>query len=181
MVDNRYARIYRALIARAQERTLACYSEKHHILPKSLGGSNTQANIVRLTPREHYIAHLCLVRCYMGREKQKMLNAIRYLVTNTTHGTRKYNSKLFAQLREQYALSLKGNRRGIGNRGSDGRSFRGRVHTLASKEKMRQAKLGQPHSKAHTENIRRAILTKYASGWMQVQPTPTLNTTVTGI
>lgn len=40
-----------------------CY-EKHHIIPKALGGSDLQDNLVLLTPREHLIAHLCLVKIH---------------------------------------------------------------------------------------------------------------------
>jgi hypothetical protein len=38
------------------------YYEKHHIIPKCLGGSNKKENIVYLTPREHYLAHWLLYR-----------------------------------------------------------------------------------------------------------------------
>jgi hypothetical protein len=38
------------------------YIEKHHIIPRSLGGSNDKENIVSLSGREHYIAHLLLAR-----------------------------------------------------------------------------------------------------------------------
>ena len=40
------------------------YFEKHHIQPRSLGGSNDPENLVLLTPREHYIAHLLLYFYY---------------------------------------------------------------------------------------------------------------------
>lgn len=40
------------------------YSERHHILPKSLGGKNNKENIVRLTAREHYVAHHLLARIH---------------------------------------------------------------------------------------------------------------------
>jgi hypothetical protein len=32
----------------------------HHIIPKSLGGSDEETNLIKLTIREHYIAHLIL-------------------------------------------------------------------------------------------------------------------------
>lgn len=38
------------------------YYEKHHIVPKCLGGSNKKENIIHLTAREHYIAHWLLYR-----------------------------------------------------------------------------------------------------------------------
>lgn len=43
-------------------RTLEGYTEKHHIIPRCLGGSNEQINIAVLTAREHYIAHLLLTK-----------------------------------------------------------------------------------------------------------------------
>lgn len=37
---------------------------RHHVLPKCLGGINDQNNLVWLTPREHYIAHLLLHKSF---------------------------------------------------------------------------------------------------------------------
>ena len=36
------------------------YFEKHHIIPKCIGGSNDNQNIIWLYPREHFIAHKLL-------------------------------------------------------------------------------------------------------------------------
>lgn len=36
------------------------YTERHHIIPKSMGGSDDPANLVVLTGREHWVAHLLL-------------------------------------------------------------------------------------------------------------------------
>jgi hypothetical protein len=38
------------------------YYEKHHIVPKCWGGTNKKENIIKLTAREHYIAHWLLYR-----------------------------------------------------------------------------------------------------------------------
>lgn len=40
------------------------YFETHHKVPKSIGGTNDRNNLVNLTAREHYIAHLLLVKIY---------------------------------------------------------------------------------------------------------------------
>jgi hypothetical protein len=34
--------------------------ELHHILPRSMGGSNSNDNLIKMTLREHYIAHAIL-------------------------------------------------------------------------------------------------------------------------
>lgn len=60
-----YKRHYRLLIEKAQERvSLTGYSEKHHILPRCLGGPDEPLNLVRLTGREHFVAHWLLHRAY---------------------------------------------------------------------------------------------------------------------
>ena len=49
---------------RSFERELDCYVEKHHVIPKCMGGDNKSRNIAILTPEEHYVAHLLLVKIY---------------------------------------------------------------------------------------------------------------------
>lgn len=50
---------YDRLIERARSRMKPDgYTERHHVLPRYLGGGNESNNLVHLTAREHYIAHL---------------------------------------------------------------------------------------------------------------------------
>lgn len=56
---------YNKLIEKARNRvTPNEYYEKHHIHPRSLGGSDNADNIVNLTLREHFVAHLLLFRIH---------------------------------------------------------------------------------------------------------------------
>ena len=59
-----YQRIYDQIIDRARKEQRAkkqgTYYESHHIVPRSEGGSNKYSNLVLLTAKEHYIAHLLL-------------------------------------------------------------------------------------------------------------------------
>jgi len=57
-----YAAHYNRLILRAKGRVLKGYKERHHILPRCMGGGNEPENIAELTPEEHYLAHQLLVR-----------------------------------------------------------------------------------------------------------------------
>lgn len=59
-----YKKHYDHLINRAKSRQLDAYSEYHHIVPRCMGGSNDQNNLVALTPEEHYVAHQLLVKMY---------------------------------------------------------------------------------------------------------------------
>lgn len=64
-----YHRIYEDFIQdrRSRERALAGYMERHHIVPKSFGGGNDPANLIDLTPEDHFFAHLLLARIHGGK------------------------------------------------------------------------------------------------------------------
>jgi hypothetical protein len=63
-----YKKIYNQLIDRAQsenrQKGSGVYFERHHIIPKCLGGTNDKSNLILLTAREHYIAHKLLCEIY---------------------------------------------------------------------------------------------------------------------
>lgn len=42
------------------------YSERHHIVPRALGGGDEPSNLIRLTPEDHYFAHLLLAQIHGG-------------------------------------------------------------------------------------------------------------------
>ena len=52
-----YEKIYNQIIERAKNRVLEGYGEKHHIIPKCMGGKNNLDNLVNLTAREHFLSH----------------------------------------------------------------------------------------------------------------------------
>jgi hypothetical protein len=59
-----YQKIYDNLIYRSQNRQLPndVYTEIHHIIPRCIGGSDDKNNLVTLTLREHFLAHLLLCK-----------------------------------------------------------------------------------------------------------------------
>lgn len=63
-----YLKIYNNLISKRQLNPLdkgdLDSTERHHILPRSMGGTDLEENLVRLTCREHFIAHLLLAKVY---------------------------------------------------------------------------------------------------------------------
>lgn len=67
-----YQRIYENFIADRRSREdatllLESYTEKHHILPRSLGGGNEPANLICLSPEDHFFAHLLLAKIHGGK------------------------------------------------------------------------------------------------------------------
>ena len=73
VIKNKYYKWYFQLIDKAIKRDKPeGYSEKHHIIPRSYNGSEARSNLVRLTAREHYIAHSMLMRFTVGQLHYKM-------------------------------------------------------------------------------------------------------------
>lgn len=63
-----YEKIYKLLIEYRKQNKPTGYVENHHILMKSMGGDDDADNLVLLTGREHYIAHLLLHKIHSRRE-----------------------------------------------------------------------------------------------------------------
>lgn len=74
-IDNKYTHWYYLIISQAKNRKVFGYTEKHHVIPKSLGGSNKSSNLVSLTAREHFICHRLLTKMVEGLDRQKMIHA----------------------------------------------------------------------------------------------------------
>lgn len=80
-----YKKIYYAIINKALRKEYSGqrwkgdgnYYELHHIIPRSLNGTNDNKNLVLLTAKEHYICHWLLVKCFdiNSKERHKMLKA----------------------------------------------------------------------------------------------------------
>ena len=108
---NKYHRWYTELVTSRQlmgrKFTKYCGMEKHHILPKSLGGGNTKANLVVLTPREHCIAHMLLVRMYSGTSKAKMIYALQSLMNMRNKHREVISSRLYESLRRDWYNHMK--------------------------------------------------------------------------
>jgi hypothetical protein len=66
-----YKKIYQNIIHNAKKRTISGYYEKHHIIPKCIGGDNKKTNIVQLTAKEHYICHKLLCEIHPSENKLK--------------------------------------------------------------------------------------------------------------
>lgn len=105
-----YKFVYDSIVLKAKNRTEELeYYENHHILPKSLGGSNDKTNLVKLTAREHFICHWLLVKMYaVGTcERQKMLFAFwRMKSSPDNNGKRYINSKAYEKLRIEFSKSV---------------------------------------------------------------------------
>lgn len=96
-----YKKIYNDLIKNALKRTEYSedsYYEVHHIIPKCMGGSNKKTNLVKLTAREHFVAHALLVKCYPNHFG--VANAMFWMKADRLE-KRYFNSHLYELLRKK--------------------------------------------------------------------------------
>ena len=94
------------------------YTEQHHIVPKSLGGSNDSSNLVTLPARAHFLAHFMLWKMYKGTSEQhQMVKAFTYM--SVGHGNKRKlspaGSKLYASAAKDKSLAMSISQSGKGN------------------------------------------------------------------
>lgn len=180
-IQNKYSRYYYNIINNAQSRQVLGYVEKHHIIPKSLGGTNLSTNLVALTAREHYICHLLLTKFTIGNAYHKMSYAL-HRITNKKNAVIK-SSRIYEIIRKNHARMLSESQAGVSMMERCGIPFShpisdyqkeqirkansARVWSQESKEKMsasqRKRKIDRPESFAsgpfteeHKQNISKA-------------------------
>lgn len=84
------------------------YCETHHIVPRSLGGSDESENLINFTAREHYVAHKILVKMYLqlyeveSKQYRKMVAAL-FFMTTSKRWAGKISSKMYESLKTQFA------------------------------------------------------------------------------
>lgn len=136
-----YKKIYADLVDRSRSRQLLGYSEKHHVVPRCLGGVDTPSNIVELLAREHFIAHQLLIKIFPDSHG---LSVAAFLMARRLNKAGS-QSKEYGWIRERFAA----------------------IHSQRMKEKVFEitqprldyyvSRKGIPLSDAHKENVARAL------------------------
>lgn len=145
---------YDRLISRARNRTLSGYSERHHVEPSCLGGADVPANVVYLTPEEHYVAHQLLVKLYPGNI---LIAHAAVMVSGQRRGVRPpgFKNKVFGWLRRRKAAAMTGVKRP-----EHAAKLRGRKHSPETIAKMKIAQLGRKRSAAAIAAMSAAALNR---------------------
>jgi len=98
-----YRKHYDLLIERSKSRDLSGYTERHHIVPKCMGGTNSRSNIAILTPKEHFLAHQLLMKMYP--ENRDLVLAVKIMTVSSDTVIR--NNKMFGWLRKRFSEAMK--------------------------------------------------------------------------
>ena len=98
-----YEKIYNQLCELSKSRKWEKFKyEKHHIVPKSMGGSDRKDNLAILTPREHALAHLLLVKFLTGEHKAKMIYALKSMLNLRNKNRASLTTRQYETLREAW-------------------------------------------------------------------------------
>ena len=100
--SNKYTKWYYRIIDNALLRATK-QDEIHHIIPRCLGGSDVNNNLVHLTYREHYIVHALLCKMH---DSKMLINALWQM--SNKNKSKYYNSNLYRVSRSLYIDRIKG-------------------------------------------------------------------------
>lgn len=129
-LDNKYTKIYfRLMSTRKTQSTESPVYDRHHILPRSLGGSNNSSNLVLLTPREHYVAHRLLTKmCRVGSLENRSMHCamVRFLGKNK----QRYKNRITSRAHQTI---IEGNRMAMSGKGNP---FYGKTHSDETRKNM---------------------------------------------
>lgn len=94
------------------------YTETHHIIPRCLGGSDDESNLVKLTAKQHFICHLLLTKMFIPNtyEHFKMLHAFCMMDRGTCNAKmQRYTSRIHEKQRQQFSEYLRLKQLGTNN------------------------------------------------------------------
>jgi hypothetical protein len=146
-----YLKIYNQIIDRANQRTLEkdTYTEKHHIIPRCMGGSDDSDNIVKLLAREHFICHWLLCRIYP--DNNKLLHAF-WMMSNCRKKNRYVpSSRSYEEAKELHSVAIS-------------KTMKGRKLSKETKNKISEANSGKKRTEEQCKNISKSLKGK-DNGW----------------
>jgi hypothetical protein len=106
-LSNKYTNWYYKIVTnrRANPLLIGEYGEKHHIVPRSLGGLDDYQNLVRLSAKEHFICHVLLTKMTHGNSLYKMKTALIAMSNLQSRYHKRFNSNLFEKAKKGLVFS----------------------------------------------------------------------------
>lgn len=142
-----YKMHYDNLIEKARARVIVKeYKEKHHIIPRCMGGQDDKENLVELTAREHFIAHQLLAKAYPNIDG---LQIAAYLMSCR----RKIKNRDYSYLKEKFMKSLVGKPKTIEHRNKLSIAHTGKTLSKDHREKISKCQKGKIVSEATKQKM----------------------------
>jgi hypothetical protein len=111
-----YKQLYDKIIESSKNKKIIGYTETHHIIPRSIGGTDDKDNLIMLSARDHFLCHYLLAKMYpkFTEEWFKMNNAF-IMMKARSSDNRYINSRLYESLRKNFSLVMSRNQSGTNN------------------------------------------------------------------
>ena len=163
--NNKYRKEYFRIIKEARLNPPEGYCEVHHIIPRSLGGTEYHRNLVPVSGADHLRLHTLLPYFTEGENRYKMLCAWRYL----THKGKIIDYEEYDHLKESYSKmqseKMKGeNNPMYGKKGNLSPHF-GKKYTKERRDNISKSLKGKKHSEERIKNIKKGIKEKRKKGY----------------
>ena len=151
-IENKYSTWYYNIINKSKNRLLTGYKEKHHILPRCLGGKDNKDNLVELTAREHFIVHMLLCKFTKGESKRSMLYAFKCMCYYKKDGRDyKINSRIAQKLRSELKFSKEHKIKMSEVKKGKPSNRKGKKASDKTKLRIKKALSGKKHSQKHKD------------------------------
>ena len=104
-IQNKYFYLYLKILSKPDT---TGYTEKHHILPKSIGGSDSKTNLIQITSRKHFLVHYLLTKCVKQKTPSwySMVKAFNMMSVTSPQHQRYINSKLYESNRKHMSATM---------------------------------------------------------------------------
>src|SRR5574343_287080 len=104
-IQNKYFYLYLKILSKPDT---TGYTEKHHILPKSMGGSDSKTNLIQITSRKHFLAHYLLTKCVKQKTPSwySMVKAFNMMNSSSRTQQRYINSRLYESNRKHMTETM---------------------------------------------------------------------------
>jgi hypothetical protein len=158
-----YKKHYDLLIESRKNRKLIDgeYYEIHHITPKSMGGTNKPSNLIKLTAREHFIAHWLLWRIHQNSEMAFAFYCLTYMSKNQkVKSSRIYEECKLARRpfivenNKKYHKGKKLSKEQIEN---IQKVFKNLVRTESHRQNISESLKNKPKSDIHKQNLSKSL------------------------
>lgn len=146
-----YNRIYHDFIVSRQDKVVS--GERHHIVPRALGGGDEDTNLIVLTPGDHLFAHMLLAKIHGG----SMLHAVALMLNDGKYRGR-VSRTWFAKVRDDW-------------RATCGQHAKGRPQGTEHLRRRSEAMLGNKNTTGYKQSAEHIAARIRPAGWRHSEET----------
>ena len=151
--DSKYTNWYFDLIEKCRNQKIEGYKERHHIIPRSIGGSDNTDNLVNMTARQHFIAHLLLSKMCINTKHIYSMKYALWNMVNRDSGKRT-TSYQYERLRVNHSKFLSEYLTCENN------PMYGKHHSLEHRERISKSSKGHKKPASYVAEVRKRMTGK---------------------